>query len=133
MATGRFRAKKYRGPCREIYGHFTQCSVSWISDFLTKTTVSVRTRVGSPLSPQQTISTGVPKLGSHLGPVQFLVFIKRHVHLPTELYADDTPIHDTLKRNTTVTNTTALQGAVNDAEQMHMGFELEREVWARKN
>ena len=97
-------------------------SVSWISDFLTKRTISVR--VGSTLSPQHTISAGVPQ-GSHLGPVLFLVFINdlpSHVHLPTELYADDALIHETLTRNTTATNTTTLQGAVNDAEQWALSW-----------
>ena len=28
MATGRTRAKKYRGPCHEVYGHFAQWSSS---------------------------------------------------------------------------------------------------------
>ena len=97
-------------------------SLSWISDFLTKRTISVR--VGSTLSPQHTISAGVPQ-GSHLGPVLFLVFINdlpSHVHLPTELYADDALIHETLTRNTTATNTTALQGAVNNAEQWALSW-----------
>ena len=97
-------------------------SVSWISDFLTKRTISVR--VGSTLSPQHTISAGVPQ-GSHLGPVLFLVFINdlpSHVHLPTELYADDALIHETLTRNTAATNTTALQEAVNDAEQWALSW-----------
>ena len=45
-----------------------------------------------------------------------------HVHLPTELYADDALIHETLTRNTAATNTTALQGAVNDAEQWALSW-----------
>ena len=56
-------------------------SVSWISDYLKKRTVSVH--VGSTLSPQHTISAGVPQ-GLYLGPVLFLVFINdlpSHVHL----------------------------------------------------
>ena len=91
---------------------------------LDEKTISVR--VGSTLSPQHPISAGVPQ-GSHLGPVLFLVFINdlpSHVHLPTELYADDALIHETLTRNTTATNanTTALQGAVNDAEQWALSW-----------
>ena len=49
-------------------------SVYWISDILTKRTISVR--VGSTMSPQHIISAGVPQ-GSHLGPILFLVFKKR--------------------------------------------------------
>ena len=54
-----------------------------------------------------------------------MVAMARLVDRPTELYADDKLIHETLERNATVTpGMRALQGVPNDAEQYRLWVEM---------
>ena len=88
-------------------------SIEWIKDYLSRRYISVR--VGSTLSDPHGISAGVPQ-GSHLGLILVLVFINDLITVvQTDIYADDTLLHQDIDPTTALCNVHKLQDAITAA------------------
>ena len=92
-------------------------SVAWISSYLTNRQISVKVR--NTLSEFHPITRGVPQ-GSHLGPILFIVFINDlipSVAIPTEVYADDTTLHQQHQKTPNCQSYLELQDAITRTEE----------------
>ena len=95
-------------------------SVTWISSYLMNRQISVKVR--NTFSEFHPITRGVPQ-GSHLGPILFIVFINDlipsvAIDIPTEVYADDTTLHQQHQKTPNCQSYLELQDAITRTEEL---------------